>query len=392
MKTLQQITATAFLLIALAACKPVPVSHWFPATPQEHYERALYKAKMEKTSAGQTWLRMSTAVLSDSIAAAAPHQERLFLGDSIPAQAFRLTVPEGRRLVISPNRANGDSTSRLFMELFKIKRNGKPQRLEYLKDNASSITYANVHRDTLLLKVQTGLSEVAAVSIAISTQPTLAFPVAGQSMSGVISFWGADRDAGTRLHEGIDIRAKRGTPAIAARSGFITQVGTNSLGGKVIFLSATDSPYSFYYAHLDSQLVSTGQHVMMGDTLGLIGNTGNASTTSPHLHFGIYSRGSGAVNPLPFIDDRAEKLPGIPEHSRWLGDTVIIKKKANLYASPRFDPDQKIATLSANTVVRVVGEMARGYRVKTAGGKTGYVPTVPLQKHSGKPVGISQVY
>nr|WP_295927132.1 M23 family metallopeptidase [uncultured Dyadobacter sp.] len=390
MKILQQVTATAFFLIALAACKPVPVSHWFPVTPQEHYERALYKAKLEKTAAGQTWLRMSTAVLSDSLITAMPHQERLFLGDSLPAQAFRLNVPEGRRLVITPHRADQDSTSRLFMELFKIRRNGKPQRLEYLKDHASSISYTNFHGDTLLLKVQTGLSETANVSISISTQPSLIFPVAGQGMSAVISYWGADRDAGARSHEGIDIRAKRGTPAIAAREGLITQAGTNNLGGKVVFLSANDSPYALYYAHLDSQLVSTGQRVSVGDTLGLVGNTGNAVTTSPHLHFGIYAGGSGAVNPLPFIDDRPEKLPGLPAHSKWLGDTVIIKKKANLYASPRFGSDQKIATMPGNAVVRVIGEMAKGYRVQMRDGTKGYIPTVPLQKHSDTAAGISK--
>ena len=57
---------------------------------------------------------------------------------------------------------------------------------------------------------------------------------------------------------------------------------------------------SLYYAHLDSQLARSGQSVRAGDTIGLMGNTGNARTTPPHLHFGIYSSG-GAINPLPFV-------------------------------------------------------------------------------------------
>jgi len=387
MKTLKKILAFSAFAALLTACKPAPVSHWFPVTPQEHYERELLKDKLEKTTAGQTWFRMSTEVLSDSVFATAPYQERIFLGDSIPAQAFRLTVPEGRKLVITPNRADADSAALLFMELYRIKRNGKPQRLEYLNENESSITYSNTDQDTLLLKLQTGLSQQISVAVSLSTEPTLGFPVAGHNMSSVISYWGAERDRGVRSHEGIDIRARRGTPAITAQNGFVTQVGTNNLGGKVVFVSSLDSPYSLYYAHLDSQLVATGQRVTRGDTIGLIGNTGNAITTSPHLHFGIYARNSGAVNPLPFIDDRKEKRPGLPELSKWLGDTVIIKRKANLYIHAQLDRGEMLRTLPSNTSLRIIGEMARGYRVQLADGTKGYIPTVPLQSGS---TGISK--
>jgi peptidoglycan LD-endopeptidase LytH len=388
MKLLKILLVFASLAMLLGACKPVPVSHWFPVTPQEHYERELMKEKLEKTVTGQTWFRMSMEVLSDSVFAGVPYQERIFLGDSIPAQAFKLTVPEGRRLVIAPNRTDSDSAALLFMELYKIKRNGKPQRLEYLKDNESSITYANNDPDTLLLKLQTGLAQKLTVAVSLSTEPTLGFPVAGHNMSSVISYWGAQRDRGVRSHEGIDIRARRGTPAIAAQNGFVTQVGRNNLGGKVVFVSSLNSPYSLYYAHLDSQLVSTGQRVIIGDTLGLVGNTGNAITTSPHLHFGIYARNSGAVNPLPFIGDRKEKLPGLPEISKWLGDTVTIKRKANLYIHSQLDRGEMLRALPANTRLRIIGEMAKGYRVQLADGTKGYIPTVPLQSRS---IGISKV-
>ena len=45
-----------------------------------------------------------------------------------------------------------------------------------------------------------------------------------------------------------------------------------------------------YYAHLDTQLVAPGQIVRAGDPIGTIGNTGNAITTPPHLHFGVFLR------------------------------------------------------------------------------------------------------
>jgi murein DD-endopeptidase MepM/ murein hydrolase activator NlpD len=374
----------------LTSCKPVPVSHWFPVTPLEHYEKELYQAKLEKTLAGQTWFRAGEAVFNDSVFSIAPYQERFFLGDSIPAQAIRMKIPEGRKLVITPVRESSDSTTKLFVELYRIKANGKPQRLDYLTDNSFSITYNNEDQDTLLLLLQTGLNQELTVSLSLTTLPSLAFPVASHSMSDVISFWGADRDGGIRAHEGIDIRAKRGKPVVAAENGFVTQTGTNNLGGKIVFLSSMGSPYSLYYAHLDSQLVSVGARVLKGDTLGLVGNTGNAITTAPHLHFGIYSRGSGAVNPLPFINDKKEKIPGLPEKSRWLGETARMKKKANLFLSAQFQESELITALPAGSVVQVVGEMAKGFRIKLENGTVGYIPTVPLESYPKQVSGIAR--
>ena len=43
-----------------------------------------------------------------------------------------------------------------------------------------------------------------------------------------------------------------------------------------------------------------GGNLRIGDTLGFVGNTGNARTTAPHLHFGIYTRG-GPIDPLRYV-------------------------------------------------------------------------------------------
>jgi hypothetical protein len=90
------------------------------------------------------------------------------------------------------------------------------------------------------------------------------------------------------------------TPALAAADGVVRGVGVTSLGGKVVWLRDEDG-HALYYAHLDRQYVTEGQQVRTGDTLGFIGNTGNARTTPPHLHFGIYARGEGPVDPWYFV-------------------------------------------------------------------------------------------
>jgi murein DD-endopeptidase MepM/ murein hydrolase activator NlpD len=285
----------ALVIVYVSSCKSVPVSRWFPVTPLEHYEQELYNSKLEKTTAGQTWFRVSKQVLTDTLYSLVPFQERFFLGDSVPAQAICFTIPIGRKLVITPAKHDADSLSELFLELYRIKSNGKPQRIEYLKSDGQTLTVADHQGDTLLLRVQTGLNQSLRVSLTGVTLPSLTFPIASSGTQNLISFWGAQRDGGIRSHEGVDIKAPRGTPVVASDDGMITQTGTNRLGGKIVFLSSSDTPYSLYYAHLDSQLVSVGQRVVRGDTLGLVGNTGNAITTAPHLHFGIYARGSGAV-------------------------------------------------------------------------------------------------
>jgi len=60
-----------------------------------------------------------------------------------------------------------------------------------------------------------------------------------------------------------------------------------------------------YYAHLDEQWVEPGEFVRAGQALGAVGNTGNARTTPPHLHFGVYVRQpgvrGGARDPAEFL-------------------------------------------------------------------------------------------
>src|SRR5690606_27632559 len=136
--------------------------------------------------------------------------------------------------------------------------------------------------------------------IHIYTQPSLGFPVAGKGNANIQSLWGADRDRGARRHEGVDIFAARGTAVIAVTDGIIVRSGAYGLGGEQVWLRDRLFGISIYYAHLDSIHVYPRQRVEKGDTLGFVGNTGNARTTSPHLHFGIYSR-YGAVDPLPYI-------------------------------------------------------------------------------------------
>jgi murein DD-endopeptidase MepM/ murein hydrolase activator NlpD len=129
----------------------------------------------------------------------------------------------------------------------------------------------------------------------------LHMPVVGVIARQLNDSWGDPRDGGDRHHKGIDIFARRGTPVVAVTDGIISYIGDQPKGGHCLWLT-TESGTSFYYAHLDRWApgIYEGMEVESGDLLGFVGNTGNALTTPPHLHFGI-NQSDEMVNPYPIL-------------------------------------------------------------------------------------------
>lgn len=128
----------------------------------------------------------------------------------------------------------------------------------------------------------------------------LIFPVKGQGLADVISYFGDPRDGGKRRHEGVDIAAPRGTAILAVADGMIEKVKEGGSGGKQIWLQL-ENGWNIYYAHLHTQLVKQGQKVKAGDLIGTVGNTGNAINAGPHLHFCLYPTKNKPVNPLLYL-------------------------------------------------------------------------------------------
>ena len=143
--------------------------------------------------------------------------------------------------------------------------------------------------------------------IALQVQPpdrAVAMPIRAVSLKRVANTWKAPRPGG-RTHQGVDIFAAKGTPVLSGTEGVVTRIGESRLGGKVVFVTGRGGR-SYYHAHLDDYApgLAIGQSVHQNDVLGFVGNTGNAKSTPPHLHFGIYGI-QGAIDPLPLLVDRA---------------------------------------------------------------------------------------
>ena len=90
-----------------------------------------------------------------------------------------------------------------------------------------------------------------------SISKSMVFPVAGKK-SKIRDRWGASRGGGRRLHKGIDIHDRKGTPVLAICDGIIVERANTPVGGKTLWLLSEDYGWKAYYAHLDRQLVREG--------------------------------------------------------------------------------------------------------------------------------------
>jgi murein DD-endopeptidase MepM/ murein hydrolase activator NlpD len=130
-----------------------------------------------------------------------------------------------------------------------------------------------------------------------SPAATLHSPLAAPRPPRFVDSWGNPRSGGRR-HEGIDIFAAKDTPVLSTTRGLVLRVGTNRLGGQVVWVLGPGLE-RHYYAHLNRYgRFHAGDRVAAGDVLGYAGNTGNARGGPVHLHYGIYRHGA-AQDPYP---------------------------------------------------------------------------------------------
>ena len=232
---------------------------------------------------------------------------------------------------------------------------------------------------TLLVRVQPTPGAIGRFSAVLESRPTLDFPVATDARDPIRSFFGMPRDGGRREHHGIDVFAPRGTPVLAAADGVVARTGDSARGGLHVWQRARGDDGrvlgTLYYAHLDRVDVAAGDVVARGTRLGTVGNTGNARTTPPHLHFGLYRRFSGPADPLPLTGPRrvptAEPVPG-PALARWL---AVLPARANVRSGPGTD-HATIGAVAAGELVRadaLAGD-GRWVRVTTGTVTTGTPP------------------
>ena len=100
-----------------------------------------------------------------------------------------------------------------------------------------------------------------------------------------------------RLHAGIDLRAPRGTPILAAADGRVKFSGYNRGYGHMVVIDHGNG-IETAYAHNSRNVVGEGQYVKQGQIVGRVGRTGNA--TGNHVHF-EFRRDGRALNPTHYV-------------------------------------------------------------------------------------------
>ncbi len=371
-------------------------------TAHERYARSLADAGLDGTALGRDWLAAAARSLTTPTTVALPFREAgYFAADEAGVIAYRVKPLRGQRLRVTVKSHTSTPTSnrlgepssgvtdslpetpsvRLFVDIYELPQDSTREMRHIAgSDSAPVLLETTAGRNvSYVIRLQPELLRDVRYEITMEVAPSLAFPVEGRDSRAVQSFWGAARDGGARDHQGIDIFASRGTPAVASANGVIRSVQLTNLGGKVVWLSDTAAGQSLYYAHLDSQLVEPGDVVVIGDTLGLVGNTGNARTTAPHLHFGIYRRGEGAVDPLPFVAAPRGRLPVLTADTVWLGRYARTARTDVALRSAPSTSASAGRTIPRSTMLMVDGASSNWLRVRLPDETMGYLPASDVQ-------------
>ena len=142
-------------------------------------------------------------------------------------------------------------------------------------------------------------AQIDALARAAGTLPP-AFPVAGKYDFGT----GENGFGGGRGHQGQDLLAACGTPVVAAKAGKVTVAKWHVAAGNFAVVEAQNGT-NHVYMHLRSPArVAAGDRVDPGERIGVVGQTGRASTC--HLHFELWTapgwyEGGEPVDPEPLL-------------------------------------------------------------------------------------------
>jgi len=358
-----------FLLFVTACTTLQKLVQLEPPSPREQYLDGLTKSALNQTAMVRSWMAAGELLHHDSIVVTLPFRETGFFAVTEPqARFYRFDVKDGQMLTLT-SLIKTKANAALFIDLFFYEE-GQWKMLGHA-DSSLTLTHEFTKTGSCLVRLQPELLVNMYYSVTMSVTPVLLNPVKGASNKSIGSFYGDARDGGKRRHEGIDIFAPKGTLVVAPTDGVIASVRNSNLGGKTVWMNDLKRGHSYYFAHLDSQLVRPGVKVKQGDAIGLVGNTGNAKNTPSHLHFGVYQQQS--KDPIAYIRTM-EKLV-----NELMPDTLfqsIVFRVSQKNATLRFGPGKKAAarmTLTKDTWLKVIAQSNEWYHVVTAAQYEGYI-------------------
>lgn len=102
----------------------------------------------------------------------------------------------------------------------------------------------------------------------------------------------------SNFHQGIDLPDPYATPVHTIAPGVVTYASWSNLGYGELVIIRHNLGYESLYAHLSAINVKVGDRVKVGEVIGLVGHTGDA--TGNHLHLEIHLNQT-PINPLTLV-------------------------------------------------------------------------------------------
>lgn len=367
MKPFVLLLTAAFLL---AACGDEAEESVPPPVTHDDYAATLGDAGLTGTELGRRWFGAAETALHAPTLVALPYTESgVFLAHEPRAVGLQFAGIKGQRVRVNIERA--EPGKQLFADLLRVVTEDDGVVYEHVVSiDTDADEFMHQLRDDgqYLLRIQPELLNGIRYTLYLQAAAVIDFPVEGLSERAILSSFGVPRDAGRRHHEGVDIFAPRNTPVLAVVDG-VASPRSSKLGGNTVWLRTGDG--SFYYAHLERAAITFRQKVKAGDVLGYVGNSGNAITTPPHLHFGFYRRPLGAIDPTPMLGSREfGELP--VGSSDVFGYAVTTAPLLNVRRGPSGDTE-RIAQLELGHVVKVLAASGDWLRVTFSGTEKGWI-------------------
>src|SRR3989339_249796 len=176
-----------------------------------------------------------------------------------------------------------------------------------------------------------------------------------------------DARSGGRLHEGIDIFAKKMTPLVSAVDGYVAFLPQDEPSwGYGIFIRDVDD-YSYRYIHVNNDTPGTddgmggtiyayaptitrGSRVVAGQLIGWVGDSGNAENVGPQLHFEIRLPNGDPINPYQSLVNASQPGTFDPTNVRDAVTTINDDKGLMITASTNCQSNTLIKSMVSNAV------------------------------------------
>jgi murein DD-endopeptidase MepM/ murein hydrolase activator NlpD len=172
----------------------------------------------------------------------------------------------------------------------RLKRSALTDTRETREEYLEEVTALAAQSAELAAAIRNAQANAGSTGTGAPSAAGFIWPVNGAVTSGFGWRWG-------RMHEGIDIAAPTGTPIWAAAAGTVIHSGWLGGYGNLVVVDHGNG-LATAYAHASAIFVGVGQSVEQGETVSLVGSTGNSS--GPHLHFEVRVNGA-AVDPLLYL-------------------------------------------------------------------------------------------